>query len=100
MVAGQDQAEPRGPFSWGRLPEGRRPKAGLRERPSIFLSAVTTVTRRLPNAVVHRRFVFSLKSGFWLVRDQAVGLENINSICTGICVPDLTSSSGQENLFR
>lgn len=72
VVDGLDQSEPKGPFSWVSLPnvhaEGWINGATF----DLFVGSHDGYTR-LADPVVHRRFVFSHKSGFWLVRDQALG---------------------------
>ncbi len=72
LVAGQDQAEPKGPFSWGRLPHVEAEGWIAGKTFDLFVGSHDGYSR-LPNPVVHRRFVFALKSGFWLVRDLALG---------------------------
>lgn len=54
---------------------------------------------RLPNGVVHRRFVFSLKSGFWLVRDQAFGFGEYELDLFWHLGPGLREVADQENVF-
>jgi hypothetical protein len=72
MIAGQDQAEPRGPFGWQSLPNVRAEGWILGKTFDLFVGSHDGYSR-LPNPVIHRRFVFALKSGFWLVRDLALG---------------------------
>jgi Heparinase II/III-like protein/Heparinase II/III N-terminus len=72
-VDGLDQAEPKGPFGWGRLPNVRAEEWIAGENFDYFVGSHDGFTR-LADPVVHRRLVFSLKSRFWLVRDQALGL--------------------------
>ena len=78
MVADQDQAEPKGPFSWGRLPKVEAEGWIVGQTFDLFAGSHDGYSR-LPNAVVHRRFVFSLKSGFWLVRDLAAWVWRIST---------------------
>lgn len=72
MIAGQDQAEPRGPFGWQRLPKIQAEGWIAGKTFDLFVGSHDGYAR-LPNPVVHRRFVFGRKSGFWLVRDLALG---------------------------
>ena len=72
VIDGMDQSEPNGPFSWMSLPNVHAEKWINGETFDLFVGSHDGYTR-LPEPVVHRRFVFSLKSRFWLVRDQALG---------------------------
>jgi hypothetical protein len=74
VVDGVDQSEPKGPFSWVSLPNVRAEQWIKGESFDFFVGSHDGFTR-LADPVVHRRTVFSLKSRFWLVRDQAVGRE-------------------------
>lgn len=72
VVDGVDQAEPAGAFRWAGLPNAHVEqwiKGGTFE----FFVGSHDGYKRLPDPVVHRRSVFSRKSRFWLVRDQALG---------------------------
>ena len=68
-----DQAETKSPFGWGRLPNVRAEEWINGENFDFFVGSHDGYVR-LADPVVHRRSVFSLKSRFWLVRDQALGL--------------------------
>jgi hypothetical protein len=72
LVDGLDQSEPKGPFSWSSLPNVRAERWINGETFDLFVGSHDGYTR-LADPVVHRRSVFSLKSDFWLVRDQALG---------------------------
>lgn len=72
MIAGLDQVECRGPFGWQRLPNVEAEGWIVGKSFDLFVGSHDGYTR-LPNPVVHRRFVFSLKSGFWLIRDLMSG---------------------------
>lgn len=72
MIDGMDQTEPAGPFAWKSLPHARTELWIAGKSFDLFAGSHDGYTR-LPNPVVHRRFVFSLKDEFWLVRDVAVG---------------------------
>jgi glycosyltransferase involved in cell wall biosynthesis len=71
-VDGVDQAEPRGPFGWSNLPRARAEGWISGEHFDLFVGSHDGY-RRLMSPVTHRRWVFSLKSGFWLVRDLVLG---------------------------
>ena len=72
LVDGQDQAEPKGPFGWGRLPNVQAQGWLAGKTFDLFMGSHDGYSQ-LANSIVHRRLVFSLKSGLWLVRDQALG---------------------------
>jgi len=72
VVDGLDQSEPKGPFSWVCLPDVRAEEWTNGETFDFFIGSHDGY-ERLADPVVHRRSVFSLKSRFWLVRDQALG---------------------------
>ncbi len=97
-VAGQDQAEPRGPFSWGRLPKVEAEGWIVGQTFDLFAGSHDGYSR-LPNAVIHRRFVFSLKSGFWLVRDQALGFGEYPLDLYWHLAPGLKAVGGQGHMF-
>jgi hypothetical protein len=77
-VDGQDQAVPEGPFAWSAMPsvQVERWLTGIT---FAFFAGNHTGYRRLPDPVLHRRFVFEIGAGaeepFWLVRDVAEGRE-------------------------
>ncbi len=97
-VADQDQAEPKGPFSWGRLPKVEAEGWIVGQTFDLFAGSHDGYSR-LPNAVVHRRFVFALKSGFWLVRDQALGFGEYPLDLYWHLGPGLKPASGQGHMF-
>ena len=72
-VDGVSQSEPAGPFAWQDLtrPKVERWIAG--ETFDLFVGSHDGYSR-LEFPVVHRRWIFSLKSGFFLVRDLAQGV--------------------------
>lgn len=72
QVDGLDQAEPRGPFAWGRLPNVRAEGWISGESFDLFAGSHDGYARATTQ-VLHRRFVFFLKNRFWLVRDQVIG---------------------------
>ena len=72
MIDGKDQAQPRGPFGWERLPRVQAEGWIAGNTFDLFVGSHDGYSR-LPNPVIHRRFVFALKSGLFLVRDLALG---------------------------
>ena len=98
FVAGQDQAEPRGPFSWGRLPLVQAEGWISGKTFDLFVGSHDGYCR-LPNAVVHRRCVFALKSGVWLVRDLALGYGEHQLDLFWHLGPELNQVHGERDLF-
>ncbi len=74
-VDGLDQAEPTGPFSWRRLTHAAAEK-WIRGRHFDLLVASHDGYQRLAQSITHRRWVFSLQSGLYLVRDRVQGHGN------------------------
>lgn len=98
VVAGEDQAEAKGPFSWGRLPKVQAESWLVGKTFDLFAGTHNGYSR-LPNAVVHRRTVFSLKSGFWLVRDQALGFGECQLDLLWHLASGLKTVGGHERVF-
>jgi hypothetical protein len=71
-VDGLDQAEPRGPFAWSSLPNTQTDLWIAGTNFTLFAGSHSGYERLL-DPVRHRRFVFHLHSGFWLIRDVAEG---------------------------
>jgi hypothetical protein len=72
QVDGLDQAVPNGPFSWTSIPAVRAEKWIQGKTFSLFVGSHNGY-ERLADPVVHRRLIFHLHGGFWLVRDLALG---------------------------
>jgi len=72
QVDDQDQSVPGGPFVWTAQPEVSVERWNQGKSFDLFLGKHTGFCR-LPEPVVHRRWVFNLKCRFWLVRDLAEG---------------------------
>lgn len=72
QVDGCDQAEPAGPFAWRELPKVTAERWITGRTFDLFVGSHNGYYR-LPQPVVHRRWVFGLKGRFWLVRDLALG---------------------------
>jgi hypothetical protein len=71
-VDGEGQSEPAGPFGWKQFARARTERWIRGEHFDFFVGSHDAY-RRLASPVVHRRSVFSLKSGLFLVRDLARG---------------------------
>jgi len=72
VVDDKDQADATGPFSWSSLPFAKAENWMGGENFDFFVGSHDGY-RRLENPVVHRRYVFGLKSEFFLVRDVLEG---------------------------
>jgi hypothetical protein len=72
VVDDKDQADAKGPFAWTSLPSAKAEKWINGESFDLFVGSHDGF-RCLPQPVTHRRWVFSLKSEFVLVRDIAEG---------------------------
>jgi len=64
QVDGRDQAQPNGPFAWTSMPETTVDRWRTSEAFDFF-----TGHHNGYHPVIHHRWVFGLKSKFWLVRD-------------------------------
>jgi Heparinase II/III-like protein len=71
-VDGVDQTEPKGPFGWTKLPDVKMESWIKGHSFDLFVGSHDGYCR-LEWGMVHRRWVFSLKGQFWLVRDMALG---------------------------
>lgn len=67
-----DQAVPQGPFAWSSIPRVNA-ETWLNGRTFDFFIGSHDGYGRLSDPVLHRRFVFHVKGGLWLVRDVAEG---------------------------
>ncbi len=74
LVDGVDQAVPEGPFAWSSLPTVQTDCWTEGKTFTLFAGNHDGYSR-LPDPVLHRRFVFHLHGGFWLVRDVLEGRE-------------------------
>jgi hypothetical protein len=66
------QPEPRAPFTWSHHPKSVVERWVQGEHFDLFIGTQDAYAR-LSSPVMHRRFVFSRKSDFWLVRDALEG---------------------------
>lgn len=71
-VDGVDQAVPQGPFAWNSIPQVKTERWTAGESFELFVGSHDGYAR-LPDPVIHRRLIFHVKGGFWLVRDIAEG---------------------------
>jgi len=68
QVDGRDQAQPQGPFGWTAMPDTTVDSWQTRETFDFFAGHHDGY-----RPVIHHRWVFGLKSKFWLVRDLVTG---------------------------
>ena len=71
-IAKSDQANPEGPFSWEAFVDTKVESWITGTSFELFRGSHSGYAR-LAQPVVHRRWVFHLRSQFWLVRDVALG---------------------------
>jgi hypothetical protein len=71
-IDGIHQADPGGPFSWGRLPRAQVRRWVAGETFDLF-EGCHSGYERLADPVTHRRWVLRWGAGLWLVRDVAEG---------------------------
>ena len=67
-----DQAVPDGVFAWSSIPNVRA-ETWVNGRTFDFFAGIHDGYRRLPDPVLHRRSVFHVKGGLWLVHDVLEG---------------------------
>jgi len=68
QIDGRDQAQPHGPFAWTHLPQTTVDRRHSTESYDLFAGHHNGYY-----PVIHHRWVFHLKSRFWLVRDLVTG---------------------------
>jgi hypothetical protein len=68
LIDGRDQAQPAGPFAWTAMPEAAVDLWRAGETFDLFAGHHNGYA-----PVIHQRWVFGLKSKFWLVRDMVTG---------------------------
>jgi len=89
QVDGRGQAQPKGPFSWNRLPKVRCEGWITGTTFDLFAGSHDGYA-----PIVHRRWVFSLKGKFWWVRDVVLG-EGEHELDLGWhLVPELFENNG------
>ena len=98
LIDGVDQSEPKGPFAWTKLPNVKAEGWISGETFDLFVGNHDGYGR-LEAPVVHRRWVFSLKSGFWLVRDMALGSGRHQLDLFWHVGPELSRRTAGSNIF-
>jgi Heparinase II/III-like protein/Heparinase II/III N-terminus len=98
VVDDTDQAEVKGPFAWSKLPSVRADGWINGSTFDLFVASHGGY-RRLELPVVHHRWVFSLKSEFWLVRDIAKGRGQHQLDIFWHLDPDLSLREGSAETF-
>jgi uncharacterized heparinase superfamily protein len=83
-----DQAVPEGPFAWSLLPRVGTDCWTEGKTFTLFAGNHDGYSR-LPDPVLHRRFVFHLHGGFWLVRDAVEGRQTHQLKLSWHFAPDL-----------
>jgi len=99
QVDGQDQASPTGPFSWKDLPKTTTETWINGECFDLWAGSHDGYAR-LASPVIHRRFVFLLKSRFWLVRDVAEGRGEHRLDLFWHLAPELSQLKPDDLVFR
>ena len=98
VVDGLDQLVSGGPFAWsGSLKV--RAEGWVNGRSFDLFVGSQDGYRRLPSPVMHRRWVFSLKGRFWLVRDLALGEGNHRLDLFWHVSPELSPRVGKSGEF-
>jgi hypothetical protein len=95
-VDGTGQSEPAGPFAWKQLAHAKAEQWITGETFDLFVGSHDGY-QRLASPVVHRRWIFSLKSGLFLVRDLACGTGKHRLDITWHLGPEMQLRA--ENLF-
>jgi hypothetical protein len=90
-VDGLDQAVPKGSFAWSSLPSVSAERWTIGTTFSMFVGSHSGYSR-LPDPVLHRRYVFHLHGVYWLVRDLAYGGERHRLETAWHFAPDLRIS--------
>ena len=98
QVDGLDQAEPSGPFGWGKLPDVKAEKWITGRHFDLFVGSHDGYCRA-GFKIIHRRHVFSLKSRFWLVRDIALGAGEHRLDLSWHLAPGLSMRESASNTF-
>ena len=93
-VDGSDQAVPVGPFAWNSIPSVQTETWIQGETFNLFAGSHGGYAR-LSDPACHRRFVFHLRGGFWLVRDVAQGKQSHNLETFWHFAPDLTVTKNE-----
>jgi hypothetical protein len=95
----QNQAEAKGPFAWTNLPTCKAEKWITGENFDLFVGSHDGYAR-LQHIVLHRRWIFGLKSRFWLVRDLALGSGHHRLDLNWHLSPELNVRDPKNEIFR
>jgi hypothetical protein len=98
QVDGCDQADSTGPFSWKNSPRIKVEQWITGQDFDLFQGSHDGYSR-LASPVIHRRWVFHKKGGFWLVWDVAEGRGPHQLDIVWHLGPTLSSSSPEQHLF-
>jgi hypothetical protein len=98
VIDNADQAEPKGPFAWTKLPTVKADGWISGSSFDLFAGSHDGYCR-LASPVIHRRWVFSLKSEFWLVRDLAEGRGEHRLDLFWHFNPELSPDAGSPDTF-
>jgi hypothetical protein len=93
-----DQAIPAGPFAWNSIP-GVRAERWLPGATCALFVGSHTGYLRLPDPVLHRRFIFHLPGNFWLVRDVAEARESHELETSWHFAPHLTVENAKNGFI-
>jgi hypothetical protein len=88
-IDGVSQPEPRGPFAWSHHPKSATQKWINGELFGLFIGSHDAYS-----PIMHRRFVFSRKLGFWFVRDLVEGIGEHRVDAYWHFAPEWTASDG------
>jgi hypothetical protein len=98
QVDGRDQAESTGPFSWQDPPQVKVKQWITGKHFDLFEGSHDGYLR-LPSPVIHRRWVFHKKGGFWMVCDVAEGRGTHQLDIAWHIGPKLSYSAAEQNSF-
>ena len=90
---GVSQPEPRGPFAWSHHPKSDAERWITGEHFDFFAGSIQS-SEMVGSPPMHRRYVFALKQGFWLVRDVVVGTGEHQLDAYWHAAPEYTPADG------
>ena len=93
-----EQAEEKGAFAWSSLPTVQAERWVTGQKFDLFAGRHEGY-ERLPAPVVHRRWIFHRKSGFWFVRDMATGEGSHAIEIFWHLGPNLSPASARDYIF-
>ncbi len=97
-VDGCDQADGTGPFSWKNPPRVNVEQWIPGQQFDLFQGSHDGYSR-LPSPLIHRRWVFHRKGGFWMVRDLAEGRGSHQLDIAWHIGPSLSVASSEQYSF-